>query len=150
MNDEWRLRLFCSYSPFRKVFLEWRLGIEENLRIHLVKSIQSFSSFILHLMHCVQMIISWKFCHYSFLMDTKDSPPTLEKEPLLPLFKCERWLRPICRSSGKLSYQYMYMKDWRLFVENILCRLILFCCFTFPIVFTMPPFGAATTSQWKN
>ena len=35
--DERRLRLFAGTVLFGKVFLEWRLGTEENLWIHLVR-----------------------------------------------------------------------------------------------------------------
>ena len=55
---------FCTYSPFWKVFLEWRLALRKTLGSILFKSIQSFSLFILLFMYCVQMIIYLRFCHF--------------------------------------------------------------------------------------
>ena len=49
---------------FGKVFLEWRLALRKPIRSILFKFIQSFSLFILHFMHCVQMIIYLRFWHF--------------------------------------------------------------------------------------
>ena len=86
---------FPATVLFGKVFLELRLALVKIFGSILFKSIQSFSPFILHFMYCVLMIISWKFCHYSFLMDPKDLPlqvstPALEEELLWTLLGHER------------------------------------------------------------
>ena len=67
------LMTFWAYSTLLEV-LWLEPTIKEIFRSILFSSFSPFSLIILHFMYCVLLIISWKFCHYLFLIDPKDSP----------------------------------------------------------------------------